>query len=81
MSTAVFERIRQEAEALSADEKITLAEHLWSTLPVNPQIEKAWLAEAARRRQDAESGNAAYVDWNDLKQKYEKHIETIKAAH
>jgi len=80
MSIATLEKILLEAEALTPDEKIFLAERLWATIPENPKIEIVWLEEAKRRSRDAESGKSSYVDWDDVKPKYENRIEKIKAA-
>jgi putative addiction module component (TIGR02574 family) len=80
MSSATLEKLRQEADALTPDERLSLAEHLLATVPANPEIEKAWLEEAKRRSREAEAGKSGYVDWNDVKSKYENHLEKVKAA-
>lgn len=77
MSTATLEKIRRETETLTPSEKISLAEHLWATLPPNPAHEKLWLEEAKRRALDAKAGKSGYVNWDDVKSKYEKRIEKI----
>jgi len=78
MSAALLEKIRKEADTLTPEEKISLAEHLWATIPEDPEIEKAWLAEAEKRTRDFEAGKTGSVAWEDIKSKFESHIEKFK---
>ncbi|MBV6492831.1 MAG: hypothetical protein LDLANPLL_00836 [Turneriella sp.] len=80
MSAVTLEKILQEVETLTPDEKISLVERLWVTIPVDLGIEKAWFEEAKRRTHDAEAGKSGYVSWDEVKSKYENHIEKLKAT-
>lgn len=75
MSLATLERIRQEAETLTPDEKLSLAEHLWATLPDDPTVERVWLKEAERRSNDIDTGNAKLRPWTELQTELKGHIE------
>lgn len=75
MSAATLEKLRQEAETLTPDEKASLAEHLWATLPDDPSIEKAWLEEAERRSKDIDEGKAKLRPWSELQAELKGHLE------
>lgn len=75
MSAATLERLRQEAEGLTPDERILLAEHLWATLPDNPSIEQAWIEEAERRSKDIDGGKAKLRPWSELQAELKGHLE------
>lgn len=76
MSAAALEKLRQEAETLTIDEKISLAEHLWATLPNDPSIEQAWLEEAERRSKDIDEGKAKLRPWSELQTELKGHLES-----
>jgi putative addiction module component (TIGR02574 family) len=80
MSSITLEKLRQEAATLTPDERLTLAEHLFATVPPNPEVEKAWFEEAKRRSRDAEAGKSGYVDWENVRRRYESHLEKIKTS-
>lgn len=75
MSVTLLEKIRQEAESLTPDEKLSLAEHLWSSLPEDPEIEKAWLEEVQRRSNDIDAGTAKLTPWRELQAELKSHLE------
>ncbi len=75
MSEATLEKLRQEAETLTPDERISLAEHLFATVPANPEIEKAWLEEAERRSKDIDEGKAKLRPWSELQAELKGHLE------
>ena len=75
----MLEKIRQEAESLTPDEKLSLAEHLWSTLPDDPEIEKAWLVEAQRRSKEIDAGTAKLTPWTELQTELRGHLENNRS--
>lgn len=75
MSRVTLERIQQEAEALTPDEKLSLAEHLWATLPDDPAIERAWLDVAERRSNDIDAGKSKLRPWSELQAELKGHLE------
>ncbi|MBS0619566.1 MAG: addiction module protein [Spirochaetes bacterium] len=75
MSVGVLEKLRQEAAALTPDEKLSLAEYLWETLPENLEIEKDWLEEAQRRSKEIDAGTAKLTPWIELQAELKSHFE------
>jgi putative addiction module component (TIGR02574 family) len=75
MSAATLERAREYAEQLTPEEKISLAEHLWATVPADPSIEQAWLEEAERRSKDIDEGKAKLKPWSEIQAELKGHLE------
>ncbi len=71
----MLEKICHEEEALTPDEKIILAEHLWSTLPEDPAVEQAWLEEVQRRSKDIDADTAKLTPWIELQAQKIPHYE------
>jgi putative addiction module component (TIGR02574 family) len=67
------EAIAQEAERLSADERIRLVEHLLATLDrPDPEIDRAWADESERRLDSYLRGETTARDANDVLAKHVK---------
>lgn len=66
MNGTALEKIRREADALTPDEKLSLAEHIWLTLPNDPAIEQPWLKEVQRRSNEIDAGTAKLTLWTEL---------------
>jgi putative addiction module component (TIGR02574 family) len=75
MSAAILERLRKEAEDLTAEERLSLAEHLWATLPADASVEQAWLEEAARRSRDIDDGKARLKPWAQVQSELKGRLE------
>lgn len=56
MATSSLEDIEAAAMALSDEERVALAERLLTSVHFDPQLQKMWLDEAARRDALMESG-------------------------
>ena len=45
MYSSTLEKIKQETESLTVEEKSYLADYLWSTLPESPEIDESLYKE------------------------------------
>ncbi|PYQ31206.1 MAG: hypothetical protein DMF56_04705 [Acidobacteria bacterium] len=51
-----LEEAKRIAMELDDSDRLKLAEHLVASVPFDPQVQEAWIAEAERRYQRMESG-------------------------
>ena len=51
-----LEEVERIAMELNESDRLELAEHLVASVPFDPQVQQAWIAEAERRYQRMESG-------------------------
>jgi putative addiction module component (TIGR02574 family) len=72
------DQIREEALALSEEERELLAEELWLSVhsTSSEEIEKAWIAEAEKRMEDVRNGTEILHDgpqvMKELREKYSR---------
>ena len=71
MSSTALEKVRTEALNLSEAERAELAYNLVVSLdaPGDPDAEKAWDAEIARRLSDIDSGTAVLIDREEFRRR------------
>lgn len=68
------EQIRKAALKLSAKEREAIAEALFTSLPVDPEIEAAWSAVIQRRIEDLESGRVKGIPAEEVFREIEELI-------
>lgn len=81
MSAALLEKILHETETLTIEEKEKLIDILSEQIYTPQEIDDAWFEELERRKRSAEAGQSGYVDWDNVKSKYEAFFEKSKTAH
>ena len=59
------DQLKQEVLKLAASDRARLAEWIASSVDVEAELEKAWLAEAQRRDDDVESGAVPSLKLDD----------------
>jgi hypothetical protein len=67
---SVLEKIRQESESLTPEEKITLADFLLSDKAMTETADKYWRDEMQRRHQRDLNGESRYVTSDEFTKKY-----------
>lgn len=60
-----LERLETEALKLTPGERAALAQRLWASLAVDPEIEEAWAVEVERRIADVESGAVQVIPMDE----------------
>ncbi|HJT33831.1 MAG TPA: addiction module protein [Pirellulales bacterium] len=73
------QQVFEAALRLPDAQRAKLADCLWESIAptADPEWEKAWAAEIARRIAEIENGTARFVNWEDLRRELR---ETIHAA-
>jgi putative addiction module component (TIGR02574 family) len=67
-----FEELAHKASILKPVEKLKLVEAiLYSLDKIDPEIEKAWVAEAEARYEAYKRGELKVIDWEDIKKRYQ----------
>lgn len=74
----MLEKIRLEAESLSATEKEQLIDILSASLYSQAELEQAWFEELERRRKNLETGKSSAINWEIAKSKIEKQLEATQ---
>jgi putative addiction module component (TIGR02574 family) len=68
-----LQTIAEEAERLSVSDRVRLVEHLLATLDkADPEIDRAWAEECARRRDRYLRGETTALDAEDVLARYLK---------
>jgi len=60
------QEIRAAALALDATDRVELADALYASLPVDPEIQKEWAAEIERRITEIEAGKAEAIPLEEV---------------
>jgi putative addiction module component (TIGR02574 family) len=76
------DRLRQEALALSLDERAALAKELLLSLDegAEPGAEEAWVEELERRAQAVANGTATLVNWADAEKRISARLKARREA-
>ncbi len=61
------DRILAEAMKLTDDERSELADRLVKAVPIDPDIEKAWMDEAERRFAEEDAGKTKSIPWEEAR--------------
>ena len=70
MSVSTLEKIRQESESLTPEEKITLADFLLADKAMTATADKYWHGEMKRRHKRDLDGETIYITADEFKNKY-----------
>lgn len=63
-----LEQVRQDALALSQDDRELLVVHLHASFEKEPGYDEAWSAEIQRRIKAIDDGTEELVDWEDAEE-------------
>lgn len=74
MSAATLERIRKEAEGLTPEEKVLLADQLYNQIAISQETEAAWRIELDRRAELSASGAMGSISLAEFREKYAERI-------
>jgi putative addiction module component (TIGR02574 family) len=63
-----YQEVKQDALALSAEERQQLGDDMYGSVAEDPaeEIEAAWLAEVERRARDVDEGKARMLDGDEV---------------
>jgi putative addiction module component (TIGR02574 family) len=66
-----FDRIVREVLALPPEARAVLMDRLRETLPtfLDPEVERAWEEEIARRVADLDAGRTTTIPWQEVKRR------------
>lgn len=70
MSAITLEKIRQESESLTPEEKITLVDFLLADKAMTVTADKYWRGEMKQRHQRDLDGKTRYITADEFKNKY-----------
>ena len=62
-----LDRILAEALKLTDEERLELADRLVKAVPIDPDIEKAWLEEVERRFAEEDAGKTESIPWDEAR--------------
>lgn len=74
MSAATLEKIRKEAEDLTPEEKVLLADQLYNQLAMSKEVEAAWRIELDRRAKMSAAGQMDSITLAEFRAKYGERI-------
>ena len=79
--SAAAQEVFEAAMNLPDEERVNLAERLYGSVDAaDPEWEKAWAAEIARRVADIESGKATLIPWEEARDRLWKGIDVPPSA-
>lgn len=62
-----LDRILADAMKLTDEERLELADRLVKAVPIDPDIEKAWLEEVERRFAEEDAGKTESIPWDEAR--------------
>lgn len=74
MSVVTLEKIRQESESLTPEEKVILADFLLADKGMTASADKYWRGEMKRRHQRDIDGDTKYMTAEEFGRKYSEAI-------
>lgn len=78
--TSDAQQVFEAALRLPDAQRAKLADCLWESVEptADPEWEKAWAAEIARRIAEIENGTARFVNWEDLRRELREAIHAAR---